>query len=188
VSVLKPETPSQTQLAVLAELIRSKNAIDNQIAALVNRPALPGHVGEFIAARIFGIRLYSSATHAHSDGEFIDGALAGRTVNVKWYLKREGGVDLTPDCDCDFHLVMTGPQSWAIRTEGATRPWIITSVHLFDTQQLIADQRARGVQVGVASSAREAQWHAAEIYPQPRNPLLVLTPQQREWLRWFGQK
>ena len=128
-----PEISSHTQLAQLAERIQRKNQVDNELAALVNRPAQLGHVGEFIAARIFGIRLYSSAMHAHSDGEFIDGPLAGRTVNVKWYPKRENMVDLTPGCVCDFHLVMTGPHSTETRTTGATRPWIITSVYLFDT-------------------------------------------------------
>lgn len=179
------ETSSQTQLARLAELMRRKNQVDNEIAALVNRPAQLGHVGEFIAARIFGIRLYPSAVHKDSDGEFVEGPLAGRTVNVKWYLKREGVVDLTPDCSCDFHLVMTGSRSWVASTVGATRPWGIAAVYLFDTQQLIADQRARGVQVGAASSVREAQWQAAEIYPQPRNPLLVLSEEQRALLDLF---
>jgi hypothetical protein len=81
---------------------------------------------------------------------------------------------------------MTGPHDAAARTVGATRPWVITAVYLFDTQQLLAEQRGRGVQVGVASSVRDDQWRAAEIYPEPRNPLLVLTPQQRERLGWFG--
>ena len=185
--VSTPESPSHTQLARLAELIRRKNEIDNEIARLVNRPAQLGHVGEFIAARVFGIGLYSSATHAHSDGEFVDGPLAGKTVNVKWYLKREGVVDLTPDCACDFHLVMTGPHSPAARTAGATRPWIITAVYLFDTQQLLADQRARGVQVGVASSVREAQWQAAEIYPNANSRQLILSEEQRRLLALFAQ-
>lgn len=171
----------QEPLARLAGLIRRKNEVDNEIAALVNRPAQLGHVGEFIAARIFGIRLYSSATHAHSDGEFVDGRLAGKTVNVKWYLKREGVVDLTPDCACDYHLVMTGPRSPAARTVGATRPWVITAVYLFDTQKLLAEQSQRGVQVGVASSVTEAQWQAAEIYPKQNNRQLVVT-EERRWL------
>jgi len=180
------EASSHTQLAKLAELIRRKNQVDNEIAAVVNRPAQLGHVGEFIAARVFGIQLHSSATHAHSDGEFIDGPLAGKTVNVKWYLKREGAVDLTPDCACDFHLVMTGPHSWVAGTAGETRPWIITTVYLFDTQQLLAAQRARGVQVGVASSVREDQWRAAEIYPNAYNRLLVLSEEQQRLLALFS--
>ena len=181
------ETPSQTQLAILAELIRRKNRIDDEIAALVNRPAQLGHVGEFIAARIFGIRLYVSAVHAHSDGEFCAGTLAGRTVNVKWYPKREDNVDLTPDCACDFHLVMTGPHSPATRTVGATRPWVITSVYLFDTQQLLEEQRSRGVRIGVASSVKQAQWRAAEIYPNANNGLLIMTDEQRRLLALFAQ-
>lgn len=150
------ETSSDTQLVTLAELIRRKNEVDNEIAALVNRPAQLGHVGEFIAARVFGIRLHPTAVHKDSDGVFGDGPLAGRTVNVKWYLKCENMVDLTPDCGCDFHLIMTGPRSSAARTVGATRPWVITAVYLFDTQQLLAEQRGRGVRLGAASSVAES--------------------------------
>jgi len=32
------------------------------------------------------------------DGRFSSGALQGRTVNVKWYLKREGLLDVTGAC------------------------------------------------------------------------------------------
>jgi hypothetical protein len=184
VSVTK--TSSQAELAVLAELIRRKNQIDDEIAALVNRPAQVGHVGEFIAARVFGIRLHPSATQKDSDGVFRDGPLAGRSVNVKWYLKRENIVDLTPDCACDFHLVMTGPHATAVRTLGATRPWVITAVYLFDTQQLVAEQRGRGVRLGVASSVAEGQWHAAEIYPNENNRRLVVSEAQRQLLALFA--
>jgi hypothetical protein len=170
----------------LADLIRRKNRIDNEIAALVNRPAELGHVGEFIAARIFGIRLHASATHAESDGVFVDGPLAGRSVNVKWYLKREGIIDVGPGGGCDYHLVMTGPHVAAVRTVGATRPWVIEAVYLFDTLQLQTEQRARGVRLGVASSVTEAQWQAAEIFPRARNPRLALNADQRALLALFG--
>jgi hypothetical protein len=181
------EISSQTQLATLAELIRRKNQVDNEIAALVNRPAQLGHVGEFIAARVFGIRLHPPAVHKDSDGVFSDGPLAGRSVNVKWYLKRENMVDLTPDCECDFHLVMTGPHSSTARSVGATRPWVITAVYLFNTQQLLTEQRSRGVRLGVASSVAEGQWKAAEIYPNANSRALVLSEKQRVLLALFAR-
>ena len=59
----------------LAVLIREQNPVSNEIAALVGRPALAGHVGEFIAARIFDIKLAASATERSIDGHFTSGAL-----------------------------------------------------------------------------------------------------------------
>jgi hypothetical protein len=179
------ETSSDAQLATLAELIRQKNRVDNEIAALVNRPAQLGHVGEFIAARIFGIRLHHSAVHKDSDGVFSDDPLAGRSVNVKWYLKRENMVDLTPDSACDFQLVMTGPHSSTARSVGAMRPWVIKAVYLFDTQQLLAEQLGRRVRLGVASSVAESQWKAAEIYPNANNRALLLSEERRTLLDLF---
>jgi hypothetical protein len=38
------------QLTQLAALIRARNAIDDAIAALIQRPAQLGHIGEYIAA------------------------------------------------------------------------------------------------------------------------------------------
>ncbi len=55
--------------------------------------ALPGHLGEWIAAQVFGIELERHATAKGIDGRFAD----GRTVNIKWYLKREGLLDLCDD-------------------------------------------------------------------------------------------
>jgi hypothetical protein len=66
------------------------------------------------------------------------------------------------------------------------RPWRIDAVYLFDSQHLLAEQRGRGVKIGVASGVRVAQWQAAEIYPSNTNPALALTEEQREQLALFG--
>ena len=176
----------QTDLRKLAEMIHRKNLVDSEIARHVGRPAQLGSVGEYIAARIFAIDLFESATHADSDGVFLQGQLAGRTVNVKWYPRRENLVDLKPECACDFHLVMTGSFRAAGRATGTERPWLITAVYLFETQRLIAELRQRDVRIGVAASVREYQWRTAEIYPQSNNPRLVLGEQQRALLALFG--
>jgi len=81
-------------LEELAHLLRQKNDVDGAIARLVGRPALIGHVGEFIAAHVFRIKLHGSATNTGSDGHFVSGELAGRSVNVKWYGKHEGIFDI----------------------------------------------------------------------------------------------
>ena len=43
-------------------------------------------------------------------------------MNVKWYLKREGILDMTEAAELDYYLVLTGPKATAkdVRT---TRAW-----------------------------------------------------------------
>lgn len=174
------------QLAALARLLRERNVIDQQIGELLGRPMTSGHAGEWIAARIFDIELEASASATAIDGHFRSGALAGRTVNVKWYLKREGLLDMTTSTLLDYYLVFTGPKSTSqdCRT---TRAWAIESVYLFESTQLLSEQAARNAKAGVASSVTAAQWTAAEVYPRPTNPLLELTETQRGALALFAK-
>jgi hypothetical protein len=44
-------------LKELANLIEKRNEIDRKIADIIQRPAIPGHIGEFIASRVFDIQL-----------------------------------------------------------------------------------------------------------------------------------
>ena len=170
----------------IAELLRERNHIDEKIAALIQRPMTSGHLGEWIAAQVFGIELETSAVATAIDGRFTSGPLRGRTVNVKWYLKREGLLDVTERTELDYYLVFTGPASPAASSRGGVRPWCIESVYLFDAKQLLAELRARGVRIGVASSVRAAQWKAAEIYPSASNPIHAVAPRQAELLRHFA--
>ena len=78
-------------LSELAALLAERNTIDARIGALINRPMTAGHAGEWIASRISDIELEPSATTKAI------GPLAGRSVNVKWYLKRENVLDMTED-------------------------------------------------------------------------------------------
>jgi hypothetical protein len=96
-------------------------------------------------------------------------------VNVKWYMQREGLLDMTVSEVLDEYLVMTGPVGAAASSLGRTRPWRIDAVYLFDVQALRADLLDRGRQVGTASSIRNELWTEAEIYPEPRNGRLPLT-------------
>ena len=104
-------------------------------------------------------------------------------MNIKWYLKREGVLDTTESTVLDYYLVLTGPRSPAVSSQGTTRPWCIEAVYLFEARQLRSEQIARGVKRGVASSVIRQQWEAAEIYPSATNPQLAVTPQQAEQLR-----
>ena len=93
----------------MADLIARRNEIETEIAALTGRPSLPGHLAEWIAAEIFAIDLEASAVARAIDGRFASGPLAGSTVNIKWYGKREGLLDVMEDPSLDYHLVLTGP-------------------------------------------------------------------------------
>ena len=172
-------------LEQLADLIARRNELASGIAALVGRPAQIGHVGEYVASRIFGIALEESASQKALDGRFTSGNLLGRSVNIKWYAKQEGFLDLTPGALPDYYLVMTGPKAGPISSRWTTRPWVIDAVHLFDAQELVLELQARGGKIGVATSVRQELWRGAEIYPVSRNQRLVLSEEQREMLARF---
>ncbi len=176
-----------SNLKRLADLVRRHNAIGDAIAGVIGRPAERGHVGEYIAAHIFGITLEQSARKRAYDGRFIAGTLAGDTVNVKWYGKQEGVLDLHARGAPDYYLALTGPAGFAASSRGATRPWVIQSVYLFDARRLLEDLRARGIKIRTGSSVRQPVWAAAEVYPEPRNTALVLTQEQRDLLGLFGR-
>ena len=119
-----------SNLKQLASLLVRRNAIDEKITALIDRPAIRGHVGEWIAQEIFGVTLAEAATQKGFDGRFADGPLAGKTVNVKWYGKLERMLDIKPDADLDYYLVLTGPKATTVISRGQTRPWVIEDVFL----------------------------------------------------------
>lgn len=174
-----------TKLHDLAALLAKRNAIDAQIAALIGRPPVSGHLGEFVAEHVFHIKMERSGSAASFDGRFISGPLAGFTVNIKAYLKREAMLDMSGDDRLDFYLVLTGPVGPSGASRGTTRPWVIANVYLFDARVLAADLAARGRIVGTASSVRAHEWAAAEVFPR-RHPKFPLTDQQRALLKRFG--
>jgi hypothetical protein len=169
----------------VAELLANRNVIDAEIAVTMGRPMTSGHLGEWIASQIFEIELEPSAVAAGIDGRFRSEALRGQTVNVKWYLKREGLLDTSESPRLDYYLVLTGPSSSAMSSRGSTRPWCIEAVYLFDARRLRAEQTERGVKRGVASSVLKRQWEAAEIFPAASNPALAISPRQAAMLALF---
>ncbi len=96
--------PWKRILARVAALQRERNAIDAELARLIGRPMTSGHLGEWIAARVFDIELEASAVAAGIDGRFRSDPLQGRTVN-------------------------TGPPSPAVSSRDTTRPWCIEPRH-----------------------------------------------------------
>lgn len=173
------------ELTELAVLLQQRNALDGQLGRLIDRPVNVGSIGEWIAARIFDIELEPAANAAGFDGRFTTGELASRTVNVKAYAKRQGILDINPAAPLDHYLVFTGPKGSAGSSRGTLSPFCIHTVFLFDAHQLHAELDGRGVKVGVATSVLNAQWEAAEIYPQATNPALTVTDRQRTQLAMF---
>lgn len=175
----------ETDLAELAVLLRERNLIDERIGRLINRPMTAGHAGEWIASRIFDIKLEPTAVAKAIDGRFRSGPLTGKSANVKWYLKREGTLDMTEAPELDYYLVLTGPKA-TVKDVRTARAWRIDAVYLFDAQQLLTEQHTRGAKVEAASSVRETQWLEAEIYPTATNDALTVTDGQRLQLALFG--
>jgi hypothetical protein len=168
------------QLQQLAELIRQRNQIDDAIADILGRPAEKGHISEYIAAIIFDIELCDSKTNPGADGYFRSGALTGRSVEIRYLALNERVLfEKRPKNFADFYLVLTGPYAPAATSKGRKRPFVIEHVFLFE-QSTILNLPTKSL------SIPRDLWTKAEIYPQPRNPLLTLTEQQREMLRLFG--
>lgn len=152
-----------SDLEELARLIRRRNDVEVEITRIVGRPAQIGHIGEYIAAKVLRIELAFSAAEKGHDGRFAEGPLEGRTVNIKWYAKREGLHDMAPVSPPDFYLVLTGPHEPAGPSRGIPRPWLIASVFLFDAVRLSDALLKAGVKVGIATSVRKHFWEAAEV-------------------------
>jgi hypothetical protein len=169
----------------LAELVKRRNALEEEFTAIIGRPAAIGHIGEYIASKIFSIALVESASQKNIDGYFQEGPLAKRSVNIKWYAKLEWLLDITADALPDFYLVMAGPKSAALTSRGKVRPWLIDSVYCFNASALVTALQPSRVKIGIATSVNQSLWKSAEIYPKPTNSDLMLSDMQREMLGLF---
>jgi hypothetical protein len=181
----EPLAGAMEELTQIAQLIRERNALDARIAEIIGRPALPGHLGEWIASRVFDLELSASATARDVDGHFRSGPLAGQSVNVKLYGKRENVLDLEPETGVQWYLVLAGPRGYAVSSRGSTRPLTIASVHIFETATLLAALTGR-VKIGIASSVRQPLWDSAEIYPRATSTDLRLSHEQQSMLALFA--
>jgi hypothetical protein len=175
----------ELQIRQVAELLAQRNAIDAGLAQIIGRPVASGHLGEWLAAAIFDIELEISASEPGIDGQFRTGAIAGKAVNVKWYMAHQGLLDTTESPGLDYYLVLAGPATVAGSSRGASRPWCIDSVYLFDARRLRKEQESRGVKRGIASSVTKQQWGAARIYPPTDSSPMQISPEQSALLSMF---
>jgi len=173
-------------LEQLATAIRNKNAVDESIARITGRPALIGHTGEYIAANIFNIKLEQSTTAKSRYGHFATGALRGKSVNIKWYTKMEGLLDISPDTPPDYYLVLTGPVGSATSSRETTRPWLISCVYLFDSHDLLKQIDEREIEQRTAINVARQLWQEAELYPVQKSKALTLNSEQLRLIRLFS--
>lgn len=173
-------------LRQLAAMIRQKNAADRGVAEIIERPALSGHFGEFVAAKIFDIRLHRSAATAGSDGVFGNGPLRGRSVNIKYYTRHERLLDLKTENGPDYYLVMTGPPAAPVASRRQIRPWVIVSVFVFEAVTLLSELRRRNPRkrIGLATYVPADLWNGVEVYPC-NSALLPLEQSQKDMIALF---
>ncbi|MCC6630203.1 MAG: hypothetical protein IT340_22715 [Chloroflexi bacterium] len=174
-----------SDLERLASLLARSNAIEAEISAILGRPSHAGHIGEYVAACVFGIALEASAVNKAHDGRFVDGPLRGRTVNVKYKGGHDGLLDLNPNWLPDDYLVLTGPRTGPVSSRGLVRAFRISSVFLFDAAQLVERLHQRGVKIGPATSLHRQLWDEAELFPTQLNASLTLSDEQRCRLALF---
>jgi len=174
------------ELERIADLLSKRNKIDFELSRIIGRPSQRGHLGEFIASNIFNIELEYSATEKGIDGVFLNEPLQGKTVNIKFYGKQEGILDIQLANLADYYLVLTGPKSQPKTSRGNSRPLIISNVYLFDTRLLVNSLKKRRIKLGIATSVANLYWSSAEIFPKSKNSLLQLNNQQVELLKLFG--
>jgi len=175
-----------TELERIAGLIEKRNQIDTEISKIIGRPATRGHLGEFIASKVFKIRLESSATAKGIDGVFQEDSLKGKTVNIKLYGKQEGILDIAVHELADYYLVLTGPKTAPTTSRGSSRPLVISNVYLFEMRELVDKLRKRAVKIGIATSVAQSYWKEAEIYPHATNKKLELTKDKVRLLQLFS--
>lgn len=66
------------EMRLLAEQVKARNDADAKIADIIARPATVGGIGEFLASKVFGIKLAESGAQAGYDGHFKAGPLPGQ--------------------------------------------------------------------------------------------------------------
>jgi hypothetical protein len=178
----------RNEVQQLATLINERNDVSMRIAQLIGRPAQIGHVGEWIASKIFDVELENSAVVKGIDGRFRSGSLVGKSVNVKYYAKLEYSLAIRDDALPEYYLVFTGSRSKVMTSRGDARLWFIDWVFLFDAKNLCESLLARAsVKIDpFATSVCRQLWQDAEIYPAPSNPLIRLDDRQKSLLRLFS--
>jgi len=171
----------EEDLKNLASLMKQRNRIEVEGSRIIGRPFLMGHIGEYIASKIFDISLHKSAAFKGNDGLFNSGLLKGCTVNIKFYGKQERILDLCLSEVSDYYLVMIGTRS----INKNIRPWSIGSIYLFKTDELLEELTGK-VKIGIATSVRKEFWEKAMIYPDNVESRIMVTDAMKDLIHLFS--
>ena len=173
---------ANASLQELGALLAERNQVDARIAALIQRPAQRGHIGEFIAKHVFRITECESASQKGIDGWFAEGPLRGKSVNMKFYGKDTGLWAIKEYPSVEYYLVLCGKRAGAGSSRGTTRPLDVATVYLVAEGVLSRASVKPGVTAGVPVAIRRAY----RIYPSPGDSaVLVLTAMQQAELALF---
>lgn len=170
----------EEDLKNLANLMKERNRIEVDGSQIIGRPFIMGHIGEYIASKIFDISLYKSASFKGNDGFFKSGLLKKKTVNIKFYGKQERILDLCLNGVSDYYLVMIGTSS----INKKIRPWSIGSIYLFKTDELLEELTGK-VKIGIATSVRKKLWEKAMIYPDNVESRIIVTDAMKDLIHLF---
>ena len=151
----------------LADLLKDRNRIDQQIVNIIRRPAEKSHIAEWIASRVFLIDLNGNKNEKGYDGIFTEGSLKGKKVDIKYYAVNQHQIDVNQEVSEDVYLlVFTGPYRPASSSEDQHRPFCISNIYLFNEKVLCDDLGKRDVKVSKATSVRKELWDNHELYPE----------------------
>src|SRR5258708_17280287 len=120
----------------LADLLRARNTVESNIANLLGSGVNLNTVGVYIAATIFGITLLPFTRSSEFTGTFASQPLSGKTVDVQWYPRREGFMNVRAEASPDYYLVFAGPKQESSTARALVNPCLVSSLHLFETQDL----------------------------------------------------
>lgn len=176
-------------LTHLADLIRIRNFVNSSISKIINHPAEVGHIAEYLLGKILDIELHDAANIKATDGIFRTGALAGKSVNVKYRAAQNRLLNLEevldPSLHAHFYLAVQGPKSPSKRSAGRELPFLIDSMYLFESTVLIPRITKPG-QEHLGRFVPTALWQEAMVYPEQINQALILTDEQKAALTLFA--
>ncbi|MCX7925443.1 MAG: hypothetical protein N2554_06485, partial [Fimbriimonadales bacterium] len=118
----------------LANLVQQRNQLEHAMAQLIGEPFTPAKVAEFLARRVFGIH---SDEGTPFDGYFTEGALAGKSVAIR-YLPERGRLysfkaSLT-EPQSDYYLLMVGADGRRKHALQVSTAFTIDAVYLVDAR------------------------------------------------------
>lgn len=165
----------------LAQLLQQRTIAEHQIALQVGRSPSQGEIVEYILRNLLQITQDSSVQH---DGRFTEGELAGRLVEIKYFtdgLSLEALRHALDKPQPDYYLLAVGASLAQKQALMCPNALTIEAIYLLSASELAS------LLTSVSGKrASEALLEPFQIYPEPRNPLICLSEEQRDVLERFS--